>query len=296
MFKKNIFFLLLFILISSNLFANDISNSGLKFKTFSTIGNEKANGINFEINYPENWISKESNQAHIVKVFKSQDKSVFSHMFMIMIKNIEQTLSNTEVENEIAKMSLSDIQNLVYPQTLLNYEKKQYNGQPGILTYTYYKNEVSNLKFYYINHILFYKNTIITIMCGVGAEESIEQKKLLDEFNKTVPLFISISNTIKYLNTKEIKIFQNNQFSTIRVLAERWLKNDIGDLDKYSDKALLFWLVIALVFSFLLTWGIGLTEPLIIRYFKKPNDKKSRNHYKCNFSIYQSISIYSYRF
>ena len=88
---------------------------------------------------------------------------------------------------------------------------------------------------------------MVSIQCMVGGLEQ-ASRNLSQEFDSYVPLFQQIGNSI--------------------IVPDKWTKSDVEEGASQSPIEYLYgpmwWLTI--IVSFVLTWGIGLIPPLIIRY------------------------------
>ena len=251
----------------------DIQNNDIQFTTYSSEENPKANGLNFTIKYPSNWEVVDGKNPHILKVFK-YTYNEFKIMIMIQVQNLGTSKSNDELKAEIDNMSDKEIKQLMKPYITTEYEKKEYNNQPGMCLYTFYNQRIG-LEWYNIvgiNHMIYFHDIAIMIMCQTWASETIPTKQLAEETNKYLPLFSEIANSFSINNKEEYSTKTHiRKSSFFQDLVSMMYKEE--GLKELPESILIF----LLIFSFVLTWGICLGEPIIIRYLilKRPMTKES---------------------
>lgn len=249
-----------------------ISPNSIQFETYSSEGNPKAQGLNFTIDYPANWEVKDGNNPHILKTFKYSYRN-FIVMIMIQLQSSEHIISNSEIRTELNNMSDNEIKQLLAPATVTKYEMKDYDNQPGISFYTKNTQQIG-LETYNVlglTHIIYFQNTATLIMCQISADTNIPIEKLTQEANKYYPLFNRIGDSFVINNKEEYAQAHLKKASFFQDLVSVLYKEK--NLRELPEHILIF----LLLFSFVLTWGIALGEPLVIRYLilRRPMSKNS---------------------
>lgn len=249
-----------------------ISPNSIQFETYSSEGNPKAQGLNFTIDYPANWEVKDGNNPHVLKVFKYTYKD-FLVMVILQVQSSGQIMSNNEIRTELNNMSDNEIKQLLAPATVTKYEMKDYDNQPGIYFYTKHTQQ-SGIEAYNIvgvNHVIYFHDLTIMIMCQTWANKNIPIEQITKEANKNAPLFERIGNSLSINNKEEYAQTNIKKASFFQDLVSMLYKEkNLRELPEYM-------LILLLIFSFVLTWGIALGEPLVIRYLilRKPMSKDS---------------------
>lgn len=135
-------------------------------------------------------------------------------------------------------------------------EQTKYDGQPGAWAIFSINSQRAGMtmKMYTLQHMLIYDGKMVSIQCMVGGLEQMSGN-LYQEFNSYIPLFQQIGNSI--------------------IIPDKWTKNDVEATQSPTEYLYgpMRWLTI--IVSFVLTWGIGLIPPLLIRYaiVRKPLSK-----------------------
>lgn len=253
--KKNALALigLVFILTASTLAFGQNSDfqsfsNGDKTKYF-TKGHPKAKGINISVEYPSHWKISESDRPNTVQKFSGDDSDGITRMFLILIKDIPGAVSAMSAE-DIAKEAFSDdaLKEMVPPSgVFINGGQTKYDGQPGAWAIFSLDSERAGMKMrmYTLQHMFLYGGKMISIQCMVGGLEQMSGK-LYQEFNSYTPLFQQIGNSV---------IIQKNETKNTADVKPSAMEYLHGPL---------WWLTI--IVSFVLTWGIGLIPPILIRY------------------------------
>lgn len=254
-----------------------IPTDNIKFETYSSEGNPKAQGLNFTIDYPAKWEIKDGNNPHVLKVFKYTYKDFLAHdflaMVMVQVQSSGQAMSNNEIKTELNNMSDNEIKQLLSPATVTKYEMKDYDNQPGICFYTKHTQQIGieTYNIVGVNHVIYFHDLTIMIMCQTWANKDISIEQLTKEANKNAPLFERIGNSLSINNKEEYAQTHIKKVSFFQDLVSMLYKEkNLRELPEYM-------LILLLIFSFVLTWGIALGEPLVIRYLilRKPMSKDS---------------------
>lgn len=144
---------------------------------FSTTGHEKANGLDIEVHYPENWIVKEGIRPHIVQRFTDQN----GNYCQLQINPIGQVLSKEEWDELIKNSTKSDwVELLGSTYNILSMKHTKYEGLDGVMFKTELVGERAGKTIYGLGimHILGYKDSWIMFGCMAGglSKQVAEQK------------------------------------------------------------------------------------------------------------------------
>lgn len=233
-------------------------SNGNKSK-YSTKDHPKAKGINLSVEYPSHWKLSEGERPNIVQKFSGDASDGITRMFLILIKDVPSEVSRMSVE-DIAREAFSDdsLKDIV-PQggEFIKGEQTRYDGQPGAWVIFSINSQRAGMTMmmYTLQHMFIYGGKMVSIQCMVGGLKQMSGN-LSQEFNSYFPLFQQIGNSI--------------------IVYDKWTKSDVEETEQSPMDYLygpMGWLTI--IVSFVLTWGIGLIPPLIIRYaiVRKPLPK-----------------------
>lgn len=220
--------------------------SGHKIQ-FSTKGHPKAKGLNISVEYPSHWRSEEGERPNVVQKFIGDASDGFGRICIIMIKeqpDIVKLFSTQELSELI--FSPETLKDIIPPGAeFLKGETTKYDAQPGAWVIYVMKAERAgfNTETYTLQQMCIYSGKLIILQCGIAgfAGNNEQVKKLFSEY---LQLFQLMGNSL--------------------IIHDKWKKNDEGEY------GILTW-----IFSAILTWGIGLTPPLLIRFLflKRPLSK-----------------------
>jgi hypothetical protein len=219
--------------------------NGQKTK-YSTEGHPKAKGINISIEYPSHWQRSEGEGPNVVQQFTHGTSNIFIQC-ILLIKDQPSFMKLFSSEDISDAMFTQETLKEIVPEgaTFLKGENTKYDGQPGAWTIYMTQSERAGLRAesYILQHMFLYSGKLILVVCGVsGLANSGAQVE--QEFTRYLPLFQLIGNSI--------------------VIQDKWKKtSETTDilLEHYGE----YW-IITLIISAILTWGIGLTPPLLIRF------------------------------
>ncbi len=226
---------------------------------YSTAGHPKAKGIDLAIEYPSEWRKEEGDRPHVVQKFIGDSSDSIAKMYLIVMTELPDEFHSFTTE-EIAEEFFSSEQVVaeMLPQTaeILKYTPTQYDGQPGGLTiFTLVQERAGvELKSYMVQHMFVYRKILITIQCALSTT-SHNSSQLVSFSHQYLPKFYQIGNSI--------------------VLTDKWSNPIISEAlseKQTSGETSTQYFVLSLILSFILTWGIGLAPPLIIRFviMKRP--------------------------
>ena len=216
---------------------------------YSTEGHPKAKGINISIEYPTNWQGSEGERPNIVQKFKSDASDGLLRMCLILIKDqpsfmklfSSEDISDVMFEQETLKEMIPE------GATFIKGEQTKYDGQPGawIIYMTRAERAGVTIEMYSLQHLFLYSGKMIVLECSVGGLAG-TGATVENEFARYLPLFQLFGNSI--------------------VIHDKWAKptNEGGDSIMENVFGEYWW--ITLIVSAILTWGVGLTPPLLIRF------------------------------
>ena len=216
---------------------------------YSTEGHPKAKGINISIEYPTNWQGSEGERPNIVQKFKSDASDGLLRMCLILIKDqpsfmklfSSEDISDVMFEQETLKEMIPE------GATFIKGEQTKYDGQPGawMIYMTRAERAGVTIEMYSLQHLFLYSGKMIVLECSVGGLAG-TGATVENEFARYLPLFQLFGNSI--------------------VIHDKWAKptNEGGDSIMENVFGEYWW--ITLIVSAFLTWGVGLTPPLLIRF------------------------------
>lgn len=223
---------------------------------FGTDGHAKANGVNLTLKYPSDWGRHEGERPHIVQKFISKDERAYA---IILVQDLG--------EPDVVSLSREDIESFFEPQELrtmvpdgmqfINAQRTQIEGLPaGILEYTANVQRAGLSADLRVWSLIFIERTsMVQLQFAVTGPAGSDTSGMMIKYK---PIFLQIANSVilpdkwKYA-TQE----QSARTSTSNPAVPAGSTRD----SLYGEN----W-GITLLLSFLVTWGIGLTPPLLIRF------------------------------
>ena len=228
--------------VTKELLAGEMSAYNLK-------SHPKAQGLNITVEYPKSWRAEEGVRPHIVQKFTGDEVGGVSPSCMVLVLKAQEEdlfLEEDDSEEEV-KEALRNMlpENAVY----IDGGKTKIDGEPcGWMKY-YLEAERAGIQagMCTLQYILFCGDKILVIQCSVFALAN-EKELVEDAFLSYLPVFQMIGNSI--------------------VIHDKWTRPDKRAVSNDSVMEELFgeyWLL-NLILSAILTWGIGLAPPLLIRF------------------------------
>jgi len=218
--------------------------------TFSTLGHPKSQGLNISLKYPSIWVAKEGQRPHIVQKFTGSSTGSIVSVCMIIIQELP-SIGKIFLDGQMAEEIFSEgVKDYIPPGAVyIDGGTTKIDAEPGAWVKYYFEQEISGAKLgmYSLQHMLFYKGSLFTLQCsisGIAADKLI----LEDAFSSYLIVFQNIGSSI-YIPDKWDKEMSNTD------VASSVMK------DIYGEN----WLL-TLLFSAILTWGVGLAPPLLIRF------------------------------
>lgn len=234
--------------------------------TFSTKGHPKANGVNFTIAYPNGWKSAEGERPNIVQKFVSEGGRGLETMMIIAIElpvPAGTTIAGQELVELVAPSALREM--LPRGATFVSAKSTAIEADPaGILEFTMRADRAGMSLFMHAWTLNFIQgNTLVQVQFQVGglagAESEVERRMAAYK-----PLFTLMANTI---------VFPDKWSAPSQAEAPS-AKSDAKSSLTFDDPGTL---VLTLLASFLITWGLGLTPSIVVRYavVRRPLSRKS---------------------
>ena len=215
---------------------------------YSTEGHPKAKGINISIEYPTNWQRSEGEGPNVVQQFTPKTSNIFIQC-ILLIKDQPSFMKLFSSEDISDAMFTQETLKEMIPEgaTFIKGEPTKYDGQPGAWMIYVTQSERAGLRaeMYNLQHMFLYSGNLITLGCSVGGLAG-SGATVENEFARYLPLFQLLGNSI--------------------VIHDKWAKptNESGDSIMENVFGEYWW--ITLIVSAILTWGVGLTPPLLIRF------------------------------
>lgn len=217
---------------------------------YSTSGNAKARGLNITIKYPSSWNAKEGARPHIVQNFTGELVGGVIPICVVAVYELPNTMKLLIDQGDSEKLLSGGASDLIPPNAkYLDGASTKIDGQPAVWVKYYCEIERAGQRAhaYSLQFVTYYKGNMVILMCGLSSfDDSVEI--LRDAFDTYLPLFLKIANGI--------------------VIEDKW--NNPAPNDDVVSSALIdtygqYWWA-TLMLSALLTWGVGLLPPILIRF------------------------------
>ncbi len=225
--------------------------NGAKSK-YRTDGHPKAKSLKISIEYPSHWNREEGERPHIVQKFVGRSSGGLVPICVLQIRDLPvETKSFSEQEIADIMFSPDGLKNTVPDDMLfLKGEATKYDAQPGAWRIGSLIGTRAGLEFegYTLQQMLIYSGKLVVLECSVGGlSKAGNAPGAL--FSQYLPLFQLMGNSIIIHDKWEKAIEDEDQTAIFNAT------DDTGEN--------VFWVY---AISFLLTWGIGLTPPVLIRF------------------------------
>lgn len=219
---KSILWFFCFLHISVFLIANvdyDLFSSD-NVKTFSSLGFDKAKGINLTFKYPGTWIYYKGERPNVLcRLYESLGDNKFVTV-VVLIKDIPVT-DKTDTDKKLASriLNTNNIAFLVPPgSTVIERSVTKYDDQPGMCLEFMQTQSMASIEgtMYFLNHMFIYKHKLIFVQCSIGGLST--DNTVAATFDEFKPLFINIGMSI--------------------VIPDKWNENDLeitnSDISNYK--------------------------------------------------------------
>jgi len=224
--------------------------------TFSTKDHPKAKGVHFTIDYPSTWAAAEGKRPNIVQKFVSEGGRGLESV-MIITKDLPLPPGTIITEQDQKDLfSPSELPGML-PQdaTIVDAQSTQIEAAPaGILEYKIRGERAGITVLVHAWTLSFFSgNTLVQVQFQVGGLPGSESdvSRRMAEFK---PLFMLMANSI---------VFPDKWTAVSEVPTGNVSKSPSPSSLPYDYSPLL---ILTLVVSFIVTWGIGLTPPLLMRF------------------------------
>lgn len=214
---------------------------------YSTSGNPKAKGLVVTIKYPAGWRRAEGERPHIVQKFSEQRSDGLTRIACLLVADLPESL--TRISEDDLYAELSSIQNPAqelretFPASARDIRARvtRYDGAPGLFCEYVAKAERSGLRFEMrsIRHMVIHKGKLLTLECTVGGLAG--SPGISPLYEKSRALFTMMGIDI--------------------VLTDKWTASSTMIASNGTSS-----FILALFVNFVVTWGMGLTPPLVVRY------------------------------
>lgn len=210
-------------------------------------GHPKAQDLNISLKFPKSWKAEEAERPHIVQKFTGPIANGTSPSCMVMVLTPSREQS-TSFRDDIADEALTESLKAMIPDgaTFIDGGQTKLDGEPSKwLKFSYAAERAGvRVRMYSLQFLMMWREKMLAIQCGVGGIA--EGEVLSDAFTSYLPVFQMIGNSI--------------------VIHDKWSVNPSPPLDSLmQDRFGEYWLL-TIVVSLILTWGIGLVPPLLIRF------------------------------
>lgn len=242
--------------------------------TFSTQGHPKAKGIHLTVSYPSSWAAAEGERPNIVQKFVSKGGRG-SEAAMIITKALPlppgTTVSEAELEESFTPSEMRQM--LPKGAKFIDAKPTRIEGLPaGILEYSIRQERAGvTIDMQIVSYVFIYNSTMVQLQCAVSGVASSEGD-ISSRMARSKPLFTLMANSI---------VIPDKWTGVPPVPGENMSSSSATPV--YDDPLLL---VLALVAGFIVTWGLGLTGPLLIRYafVRRPLSRKAASWIAGSFS------------
>jgi hypothetical protein len=247
--------------------------------TFSTQNHPKSKGVHFTIAYPSSWAAEEGERPNIVQKFVSNSGRGLEMALIITIAlplPPGTTVAEADLKEFFTPAAMRDMVPL--GAHFLNAAQTKIEGLPaGMLEYSMRQERAGMaVDMQIITYIFVHGSTMVQLQCAVSQVTG-SQGDILGRMARFKPLFTLMANSI--------------------VMPDRWSghpeepttaltpSTSSSSSLPYDDPALL---ILTLIVSLILTWGIGLAPPLLIRYAfaRRPLSKKVASWIAASSSVF----------
>jgi len=168
---------------------------GFKYR-FKSTGNLKAKNVDFHIDLPKSWLSKEGNRPNIVQKFVSQN----GHgLVMALVLILELPGVSNISEEDIKELSQKEESKEMLPKNsqFINSGFIKIDGLPGIFQeYKISQTQIDNeVLMHTVNYNVYYRNKMISVQCSVSSTSD-DEKNTDSVFNKYKELFKLIAGSL----------------------------------------------------------------------------------------------------
>lgn len=167
------------------------------YNRYSSLGHNKAKGIEVNLKIPKSWAEKEAERPNIVRKWINQNGSGHSSIMLFVKDAGGLNPSLNDIKDMYNNGEMSDIANDDGMETVDPGYPIVLDRQNGFYFKAKTSQQYMNMHFYAIfdQYLVFYNGKSIAVMCGTTVE--ISNKDQADEANKKMaPLCKSVANSI----------------------------------------------------------------------------------------------------
>lgn len=245
--------------------------------TFSTKDHPKAKGAHFTIALPNSWAAAEGNRPNIVQKFISEGRRGLESLMIVTTALPSGTVLTEQDQRDLFVPSL--MRDMVPPgATFIDAQATKIEGTPaGIIEYKM-RPDRAGMSFVIYGRMLSFLsgNTLVQVQFHTGgiADSEDDVARRMAAFR---PLFFLITNSI---------IFPDKWTAAPQIPPGPRTTQSLA----FDDQTLL---IITLVVSFIVTWGLGLTPPLVIRYaiVRRPLSRKAASWIAAGSSVFLWVAF-----
>jgi len=206
----------------------------------------KGHGLDIALRYPASWRAEEGLRPHIVQKFVGD--SVAGPFVSCMVGVMSLSAPEAKfLQRSLAKADLSGWLKEIVPQTasIVDAASTKIDGEPGVWVKFTDAGERAGFHgiAYCLEYAFCYRDRMVSIACSVAG--SVAERRIVgDAFTSYLPVFQKIGNSI--------------------IIYEKWARANSKTV-AMEGESMADSLSLVLMWG-LLTWGIGLGPPLLIRF------------------------------
>lgn len=232
--------------------------------SFNTAGHPKSNGVELTIKYPLGWAAKEGERPHVVQKFIHPDGLIY---VMILIQDLElppgEHMSREDAEANLAPDELLAIAPAGF--RIISAEPTQIEGLPaGIVEYQGVMQRAGQSIEQRVWTLVFIDDrSLVSIQCAVGDLPG--RSDLTSRMAAMKPTFQMIANSVVL---PDLWLNPAPQ-AAVRSPASPQARTSASPLESGGNFGSM------LLLPLLITWGIGLAPPLLVRFalLRQPMNK-----------------------
>lgn len=246
--------------------------------TFSTKGHAKAKGVNFTIAYPNSWAAAEGERPNLVQKFVSKGGRGLE-MVMIITKELPLPPGTVLAHEDLKELFVPSELRGMLPDgaVFVDARSTEIEAAPaGILEYTMRAERAGMTLLIHAWTLNFLSsNTIVQIQFQVGGPAGSE-RDVAQRMAQFKPLFTLMANSV---------VFPDKWTGAAETPGSNKATRQASSALPYDDPPLF---ILTLVVSFIVSWGLGLMPPLLIRYvfLRRPLSKKAASWVAAGFSAF----------
>lgn len=231
----------------------------------------KAQNLDVTLRLPQAWKAEEGERPHIVQKFSGKIQGGISPFCSVFVQSMPPwagLLLQGEIGGAVLAENLKDM--LPAGALLIDSGQTKLDGEPGVwLKYSYeLESNGSRWRMYMLQYMVPCRGRMIVLNCGVKGFA--DDDALKDAFASHQPVFQMIANSL--------------------IINEKWTANSSKSFGSLMADAFGPYWQLALLLVGVLTLGMGLLAPLLIRFvlLRHPIARGSAIFYTVNFLIFNA--------